>query len=93
MHVLLPQDLRSSGHNFKTVSPHEDGVSVRPDVARHPEARRARLGDVEADVAESGQVRLEEGEVVNLLQPDNVRVPLHDLFQQSGRYQFNGFNF
>ena len=49
-----------------------------------PEAGRVRLGDVESGVTEAGEVGVEEGKVVDLLQGGNVRVPLHNLLQHSG---------
>ena len=49
-----------------------------------PEAGGVRLGDVESGVADAGEVGVEEGKVVDLLQGGNVRVPLHNLLQQSG---------
>ena len=46
---------------------------------------------MESGVAKAGEVGLEEGKVVDLLQGGNVRVPLNDLLQQSAGWPFNDF--
>ena len=44
---------------------------------------------MECVVAKAGEVGVEEGKVVDLLQGGNVRVPLNNLLKQSAGWRFN----
>ena len=63
------------------VRPVEDGAPVGPRVFRQVEARRVRLGEEVPGEAEAGQGLLEEGEVIDLLEADDVGLVADDLLE------------